>query len=124
MCSPAPEGILGIIKGNSATQTCACQPFNFNLAAGGCQWLGRRGADDFSVIPVSNDYPAAIGAIIVRFQRTAIKTGRQSPIEPVAMFEIIGPFVVAQQITPTNLDFDDDNPALGGYICGILSSDW
>ena len=87
----------------------SCEPFDLELAARGGQRIERGGTDNFPVIAIGHDDAAAIGAICVAFERAAIHPRGQGPEEPVAEIEIIGPFAIAQQVAPLDLDLDDDH---------------
>ena len=73
----------------------------------------RRGPHYFPVIAIGNDDSATVRSIAFAVQRAVIEPRGHSPVETIAMIEIIGPFAITQQIAPLDLDFDDDDPPLG-----------
>ena len=89
------------------------EPFNLHFAPGSRERFERGMAQDFAIICICNNYTAAAGLIRFCLQRTAIKRGGDAPEKPIAIIQIIGPFSIAQQITTSDLYFDNHHQTLG-----------
>lgn len=98
-----------------ATQSRPGQPLDLNLATRGIERLQGSGAQDLRIISVSYNHTATFGPEILLLKRCAVKLRGQTPIETVTKIEVIGPFVVTQQVSPDNLDFDDYDVPLAIY---------
>jgi len=94
-----------------ATQRGAGQPFHLCLATGGGEGQGWRRAQNFGIVTIGDDNPAGVRQERFCFQAGTIKVRGKTPIEAVAMVEIIGPFAIAQQIGPADLDLHDHHAA-------------
>lgn len=103
----APRGAIWIAHDQLAPQGGPRQSFDLDLAPGCSQRLQRGGSDDLGVVTIGHDHSAAIGTEIRTVKRGAVKARWQTPVEPVAMFEVIAPLAVAEQVTAGDLDLDD-----------------
>ncbi len=113
LLAQTPGRAIGIARHGQPPQRGARQPFDLDLAPRGGERVKRRGAQDFGVVAIGDDHPAAVGAVVRAVERPAIEPRRHPPEEAVAMIEIVGPFAIAQQIAALDLDLDDDHPSLG-----------
>ena len=109
----APLQGLRIALGDQPPQGGAGEAFGLHLAVSGGQLVQRGGPQDLGVVAVGRDHAAAFGEKRVGFQWRTVQRGRQGPVEPVAIVQIVGPFAVTQQVGPAHLDLDDDDVAFG-----------
>lgn len=94
-------------------QRCTGQTLNLGLAPRRCQRDRGSGPQDFCVIPVSDDHPAGLRQEILSLKHSTIEMRGKAPIKTVTMIEVIGPFAITEQIGAADLDFHNNNLALG-----------
>jgi hypothetical protein len=104
---------MGVRSGNQPPQRSAGKALGLDLAASRGQRHERRRPENLRVIAIGNDHPAALRQERRGIERRAVQLRRESPVEAVAIVQIVGPFRVAQQIGAAHLDLDDGDPALG-----------
>ena len=103
---------MGVGRDDGAAHRSASEPLYLHLAPGGSKRMAGCGADDFGVVAVRHDHPAAIGPEVETVEDRAIDAGRNAPIEPVAKVEIVGPLAVTHKVRTAYLDLDDHDPPL------------
>src|SRR5690606_9705969 len=89
------------------TRGAAGETGRFGLAPRRGKRPAGRLADDLGIVTVGDDPPGTIGPESRPIERLEREAGRHGPEEAVAIIEVIGPFVIAEQIGPRHLDLDD-----------------